>query len=50
VDWRACLEPAATTVEVHASHCGMAAHAGTYGAIAQALRAVGPADGLARAA
>jgi len=50
VDWRACLEPAAKTVEVHASHCGMAAHAGTYGAIAQALRAVGPADGLARAA
>jgi hypothetical protein len=28
----------------------MAAHAGTYEAIARALRAVGPAAGLARAA
>jgi triacylglycerol lipase len=50
VDWHACLDPAAQTVEVDASHCGMAAHAGTYEAIARALRAVGPAAGLARAA
>jgi hypothetical protein len=50
VDWRACLDPAAQSVEVDASHFGMAAHAGTYEAIAQALRAVGAADGLARAA
>jgi triacylglycerol lipase len=50
VDWHACLDPAAQTIEVDASHCGMAAHAGTYEAIARALRAVGPAAGLARAA
>jgi triacylglycerol lipase len=50
VDWHACLDPAAQTVEVDASHCGMAAHSGTYEAIARALRAVGPAAGLARAA
>jgi pimeloyl-ACP methyl ester carboxylesterase len=50
VDWRACLDPAADHVQVDASHCGMAAHAGTYDAIADALRAVGPADGWIRAA
>jgi pimeloyl-ACP methyl ester carboxylesterase len=50
VDWRACLDPGAENVEVDASHIGMAAHAGTYEAIATALRRIGPADGLARAA
>jgi triacylglycerol lipase len=37
VDWRACLDPAATHVEVDASHCGMAVHADTYRALADAL-------------
>jgi triacylglycerol lipase len=50
VDWHACLDYGADNVEVEASHCGMAAHAGTYEAIAAGLRAVGPPDGLARAA
>ena len=50
VDWRACLDPGAENVEVNASHIGMAAHAGTYEAIAAALRQVGPAEGFARAA
>lgn len=51
VDWRACLDPAAEHVEVDASHCGMAAHRGTYEAIGAALRAVDTGtDGLARAA
>jgi hypothetical protein len=39
VDWRACLDPAATQVEVDVSHCGMAVHAGTYRALADALAA-----------
>jgi triacylglycerol lipase len=51
VDWRACLEPAAQHVEVDSSHCGMAAHEGTYEAIAEALRAFAQRDdGLAQAA
>ena len=50
MDWHACLDHGADNVEVEASHCGMAAHAGTYVAIAAGLRAVGPPDGLARAA
>jgi pimeloyl-ACP methyl ester carboxylesterase len=50
VDWHACLDAGAEHVEVDASHCGMAAHAGTYRAIAGALRRMGPAGGLARAA
>jgi len=38
VDWRVCLDPAADDlVEVDASHCGMALHAGTYRAVAGAL-------------
>ena len=37
VDWRACLDPDAECVEVRASHCGMAANAATYVAIAEAL-------------
>jgi triacylglycerol lipase len=50
VDWRACLDPAATHVEVDASHIGMAAHAGTYAAIGEALERMGRGTGLARAA
>jgi pimeloyl-ACP methyl ester carboxylesterase len=50
VDWHACLDPGADNVEVDASHCGMAAHAGTYQAIASALRSIGPAEPLVRAA
>jgi triacylglycerol lipase len=50
VDWRACLDPGAEHVEVDASHIGMAAHAGTYEAIADALRAIDPPTRLARAA
>jgi triacylglycerol lipase len=37
VDWRACLDPAATQVEVDSTHCGMAVNARAYGAIAEAL-------------
>jgi triacylglycerol lipase len=50
VDWRACLDPAATEhVEVRASHCGMALNASVYEQIARALA---PAElvPLARAA
>jgi triacylglycerol lipase len=50
VDWRACLDPGAQFVEVDASHCGMAAHAGTYQAIVAALHAIAPPGRLARAA
>jgi pimeloyl-ACP methyl ester carboxylesterase len=50
VDWRACLDAGAEHVEVDASHCGMAAHAGTYEAVAAALRRIGPREPLARAA
>jgi triacylglycerol lipase len=51
VDWCACLEPAARPVEVDSSHCGMAAHEGTYEAIGEALRAFAERDdGLAQAA
>jgi len=39
VKWQACLDPAAEHVEVSASHCGMAVHEGTYGAVAAALAA-----------
>jgi pimeloyl-ACP methyl ester carboxylesterase len=40
VDWRACLDPAATEhVEVRASHMGMALNAGVYREIAVALAA-----------
>jgi triacylglycerol lipase len=50
VDWRACLDPGAEHVEVGASHIGMAAHVGTYTAIADALRSIDPPAELARAA
>lgn len=52
VDWRACLDPAAETVEVRSSHCGMAAHPGVYRAVAAALAgaASGPAGAGQRGA
>jgi pimeloyl-ACP methyl ester carboxylesterase len=37
VDWRTCLDPAATLVEVGSSHCGMAANGEVFAAIARAL-------------
>jgi triacylglycerol lipase len=37
VDWRACLDPQAETVEVAGSHSGMGASPASYRAIAQAL-------------
>jgi pimeloyl-ACP methyl ester carboxylesterase len=30
VDWRACLDPSATCVEINGSHCGMAVNARVY--------------------
>lgn len=44
VRWEACLDPGAEHVEVAASHCGMAADARTFGAIAAALCAFRFAD------
>lgn len=38
VDWRACLDPAATPVEVRASHLGMAVDPRVIAAVIQALR------------
>jgi pimeloyl-ACP methyl ester carboxylesterase len=37
VDWRACLDPAASCVEIDSSHCGMGAHPDAYRVIARAL-------------
>ena len=37
VDWRACLDPAATQVEVRSSHCGMAVNGQVYTEIGRAL-------------
>lgn len=37
VRWRACLDPAATHLEVDASHIGMAVNPGAYAGIAEAL-------------
>ena len=44
VDWRSCLDPAASCVEVHASHCGMSLNADAYRAIARALWSCSDAD------
>ena len=38
VDWRACLDPQATHVEVRSSHCGMAVDPETIDAVVAALR------------
>jgi triacylglycerol lipase len=40
VDWRTCLDPAATLIEVGSSHCGMAANAEVFTAIGRALAPV----------
>jgi len=37
VDWRSCLDPDASCVEVRASHCGMSLNADAYRAIGRAL-------------
>src|SRR5947199_172374 len=37
VDWRACLDPHAESVEVDSSHCGMSVHPGVYRALARLL-------------
>jgi pimeloyl-ACP methyl ester carboxylesterase len=37
VDWRSCLDPEASCIEVRASHCGMGLSTDTYRAIARAL-------------
>lgn len=39
VDWRACLDPVATHVEVRSSHCGMAVDPTVVDAVIRALRA-----------
>ena len=40
VDWRACLDPAATAVEVRTSHCGMAVDPVVMDHVLEALRAL----------
>jgi triacylglycerol lipase len=40
VDWHSCLDPAATCVEVDASHCGMGVNHQTYEVVAGALGAI----------
>jgi triacylglycerol lipase len=37
VDWRACMDPHAETVEVHSSHCGMSVHPEVYRVVERAL-------------
>jgi len=37
VDWRACLDPSATCVEIDGSHCGMAVNARVYRELERAL-------------
>jgi hypothetical protein len=39
VDWRACVDPYAQTVEVDSSHCGMSAHPAVYRTLEQILDA-----------
>jgi hypothetical protein len=38
VDWRCCLDPAARSVEISSSHCGMSAHPQAYRHVAEALQ------------
>jgi pimeloyl-ACP methyl ester carboxylesterase len=38
VDWRSCLDPAASQVEVDSTHCGMAVNGGVFRVVAEALR------------
>ena len=37
VDWRACLDPSATCVEIDGSHCGMAVNPRVYRELERAL-------------
>jgi pimeloyl-ACP methyl ester carboxylesterase len=37
VDWRACVDPYAQTVEIDSSHCGMSVHPAVYRALEQLL-------------
>ncbi|HEY6523802.1 MAG TPA: alpha/beta hydrolase [Solirubrobacteraceae bacterium] len=37
VDWRACLDPSATCVEINGSHCGMAVNARVYAELERVL-------------
>ena len=51
VDWRSCMDPDASCVEVHARTCGMSLNADAYRAIARALWSFdAPASGWAQAA
>jgi triacylglycerol lipase len=51
VDWRSCLDPDASCVEVRASHCGMSLNSDAYRAIARALWSFSERDaGWAQAA
>jgi hypothetical protein len=53
VDWRACLDPSARTVEVDSSHCGMSVHPDVYRVVGRALAsfsAAAPTGSLAEAA
>jgi pimeloyl-ACP methyl ester carboxylesterase len=51
VDWRACLDPAADElIEIHASHCGMAASEQVYRLLAGALAEFADEDPLPLAA
>ncbi|HET6549684.1 MAG TPA: hypothetical protein VFG79_14560, partial [Solirubrobacter sp.] len=45
VDWRACLDPAAEQVEVHASHIGMGLNAEVYAEVGHALGRIARAEG-----
>ncbi|HEX3690965.1 MAG TPA: alpha/beta fold hydrolase [Solirubrobacteraceae bacterium] len=43
VDWRACLDPSATCIEVDGSHCGMAVNARVYEELERVLERAGAA-------
>ena len=44
VDWRACLDPSATCIEINGSHCGMSVNARVYRELERTLdRAEGAA-------
>jgi pimeloyl-ACP methyl ester carboxylesterase len=48
VDWRSCVHPAASNVQVNASHCGMSVHGETYRVVARALAGFAPCAPAAR--
>ncbi len=50
VDWRACLDPAAETIEVRSSHIGMAVNADVYRVLAATLGGRAHPPAVARAA